>query len=337
MTTGNGTAVGIAVARSALGAQELPDTPDERAERVLDEAGLVYEYRVIDLAHIDPKASRENRGRVSPLDYSLIEQYAQQMRSGSKFPAICVREVRRSGNCKYVIAGGNHRAAAMLECGRTSALALVCVSTDAEFEIVARRLNIVEGKSLDTDDRLLLAADMVTNRGVTQAIAAAIHAVSTSALGDYIRRAKAEAIACANGINTTAFRNIPRGKVTIISTFSDSPPVLVAMALAAIGVKGGSIEEFKSLADEVRSAGTEQQKRDICKGYITSCGGSKTLLRQAASSQARTRFLGNITRLEKVLKAQPSMRELHIDEQERPELRKRLELLARMLTNIENG
>jgi hypothetical protein len=142
-------------------------TVDVQAAEVL--ASRSHEWRQIDItpADIDVAESGKNLARPQPLDKSLVADYTQAMRANATFPMIVVAKI--PGMKKMVIVGGNHRFHAAIETDgkNTTMKAMMVELTRHDFWLLAKALNVANGKREDRATRAEQAVELVKNHSMT--------------------------------------------------------------------------------------------------------------------------------------------------------------------------
>lgn len=150
---------------------------DRQAAAICSDFGD-WKQRVVTQHEINEKASRQNAARRESFDSQLADEYAAAMRDGATFP--CLVCVQIDGSSQLVIAGGNHRHAAARKLKDSEFLAIVMTLTQADFMLLAKRLNVVNGKREDVRARAEAAADLVLLHGRSIADAAKAMGMSHS-------------------------------------------------------------------------------------------------------------------------------------------------------------
>lgn len=157
-------------------------TVDLQAAEILSRAG--HEWRQVDItpAQIDVAESGKNLARPKPLDTSLVADYAQAMRADATFPMIVVAKL--PGVSKLVIVGGNHRFHAAIEAnGKSVAIRAMMVElAKHDFWLLAKALNVTNGKREDRSTRAEQAVELVKNHSMTVPQAANAMGVEASAV-----------------------------------------------------------------------------------------------------------------------------------------------------------
>lgn len=156
---------------------------DRQAAAICSEFGD-WKQQTITQAEIDETASRHNSARREKFDSQLAEEYAAAMRDGAVFP--CIVCVRIDGQGKWIIAGGNHRYAAARKLKESEFPAIVLSLSRADFALLAKRLNVTNGKREDSRARAEAAADLVRLGGRSLKDAAKAMGVSTQSVAAVI-------------------------------------------------------------------------------------------------------------------------------------------------------
>lgn len=162
---------------------------DRQAAAVCSEFGD-WKQVVVFQFEIDETASRHNAARRENFDAQLAEEYAAAMREGATFP--CIVCVRIDGAGKFVIAGGNHRHAAARKLKESEFPAIVMNLSRADFALLAKRLNVTNGKRETTAARAEAAADLVRLGGRTCKDAAKAMGISVQSVYAVIAKRELE-------------------------------------------------------------------------------------------------------------------------------------------------
>lgn len=162
---------------------------DRQAAVICSEFGD-WKQQTVNHLEIDEAASRHNSARREKLDQQLAEEYAVAMRDGATFP--CIVCVKIDGRGKFVIAGGNHRHAAARKLKESEFPAIVMNLSRADFALLAKRLNVTNGKREDSSARAEAAADLVRINGRIIKDAAKAMGVSTYSVACVIAKRELE-------------------------------------------------------------------------------------------------------------------------------------------------
>lgn len=155
-------------------------TVDTQAAEILASRGHQWRQVNLQASQIDAAESGKNLARPEPLDKALVGEYAQAMKSDATFPMIVVAKL--PGINKLVIVGGNHRFHAAIEAGGKSVAihAMMVELTKHEFWLLAKALNVVNGKREDRGVRAEQAVELVKNHSLTVPQAAQAMGVDAS-------------------------------------------------------------------------------------------------------------------------------------------------------------
>jgi hypothetical protein len=180
------------------------DDPD--AETILRNiAQLPFVVETISLADIDWAESANNCARLTdPLNKEKIEDYATCMKSGDVFPRIVVE--RHKKKSKYVILGGNQRAAALKLANESSPIECYVVDplTTGERELVIRSLNSRHGWGSTKEERIEHAVFLVRKYGMQVDAVSRAMVVSTYSIYSRIRAEDERVRLAKNGIDSSA-------------------------------------------------------------------------------------------------------------------------------------
>ena len=175
------------------------DTRDAGAEEIVRGMGLTATYARVSMSDIDMVDSKRNRGRIDQSDEGTVQEYADAMMRGDRFPAICCRRTGRKSK-PLTIAGGWTRTQAKLRAGETDVVALVVLCDDAEFDLLCKRLNTVNGVRTTTRERVLQAAELVMRRGYGAPQAARLMCVDPHTVRSEVVRVQVIQKAAAAGV-----------------------------------------------------------------------------------------------------------------------------------------
>ena len=267
---------------------------DKAAAAELDGMGVAWEVKHIDHWQINVGESRQNGARRHRLDESAVADYRESMQRGDTFPMIVVCKI--SGSTGYVIAGGNHRHAAIAGLSKLLFPAMCCSVSAVQFAILSRRLNRTNGKRETRADRIKQAAELVAVYGLTQQAAADAMDVSDAALGRELRSGTVrQAIVAATGDDCA---EAPNGVILAMWPFRNEHNVLAQLAVLA--KNGASTDEMTAVVREVKKLPTEAAKVQALEGKCeqrkrASVGG------RSVSLQIAQGFRRMVTQLENII------------------------------------
>lgn len=307
--------------------QQTLDTKDLGAEDVLRSMSLHGEYAVINLVDIDMGESRRNRGRIDQSSDYTIQEYAEAMLRGDRFPAICVRKIPNRKARPYVIAGGWTRTQAKMRAGVDHALAIVVTCDDAEFDLLCKRLNTVNGVRTTATERVMQAAELVLHRGIAFRTAASMMCVDVTCVRAEVCRMRVMQQAAAAGM-TVKDDAISQVDAKMISKFSDQPPIAEALTMYVL-TRGPAGITSKQIAEELQSVKSESEKLAIIeKAQAASNYGGRLASDKTATRINRRALYNAIGRLEALVRKCKTMDAMQIEKSEHDELTQRLAKLC---------
>ena len=228
---------------------------DRQAAAICSEFGD-WKQQTVTQTEIDETASRHNSARREKFDAQLAEEYAAAMRDGATFP--CIVCVRIDGQGKLVIAGGNHRHAAARKLKESEFPAIVMSLSRADFALLAKRLNVTNGKREDSRARAEAAADLVRLGGRSLKDAAKAMGVSTQSVAGVIAQRELEETSLKLG----------HGPLTITPTVAEAAKPLFTDADLAphclqLLALNPTTKEMNELAAAVRKGKSLAERRAI--------------------------------------------------------------------------
>lgn len=259
---------------------------DVAAEVVLNEIGIDCVSVEIQTRLIDRKASRENRARENPLDESRIEGIRSSAEKGVPIPKLVIRKLGE----KFIIAGGNHRFAALGDVEKLPAHLIEC--TDAEFEIACRLLNTVVGVGMGKEERIKNAIDAIDRLGLSRSQASKIYGVSKSTLSNCYRlnHIKRRIVATQPA---SARNKIKQSHINILGDLCNNDNVLGA-ALELIYDKNTSFEDLVSAASVAKTKTTEAEQVRVFKDVVQLSAENE---RKVVRRNKRSQFLKILTQV----------------------------------------
>jgi hypothetical protein len=309
---------------------ELNQREDHDAEEVLKTFDIFYEYRIVALADIDVEQSRNNRGRLIPLDKEYVDLLTERIRDGDRMPALCLRDTLRPVT-PYVIAGGNHRHAAFVHEKRTYVAALVFESTDHVFAAVTKRLNAIMGVIPDVQSRVAQAADLVSSHRFTVKEAAANCCVHVDTVHRYLRRLQTEAAILENGFSRRDVADIPATKMDHLNKLASVPTVMSKMAKLTINQPDLTAMEVRNKVDRVLKLPSESERLAFIEQEIASC---KPEVKRVKRRGQRQVFLIALHTLETTIGKYPRAKTLRLEAAELAELTTRWRKLDDAITTM---
>lgn len=306
--------------------------PDEVAENLMRRIGIEFDVETVEIEEIDVVGSLQSNSRDSEdIDQDFAERFKRQMDEvDAKFPMI-VLVASKNPAFLYDVSSGNHRLAAYLKREPTpttiDAYIATC-SNVSNLALLTFELNNIHGKALTKQQLLRNARFAMNAHGLSVDAAAKKFAVTTSALKEYIRAQEIISELAKYGLR---LESMPFGILKKLYTLRPNQPVMVAMG--RICHKFPTTVAFNTAVDEVRAKETEAEK----------LAAVEEIRRTALSPQPspnrnftiRTKFLGCLTRIEKLTEGVMGLERFQIAEDpERSAVRKRVEALSRRLAAI---
>ena len=230
---------------------------DEAAAAELDGMGVEWEEVWIEHESINIGDSRHNGARRHRLDESAVADYCECMKRGNVFPMIVVCQIDNRG--KYIIAGGNHRHAALTGLSDAAFPVMSCSVSVVEFAILSRRLNRTNGKRESRADRVKQAAELVSVYGLDQVAAAEAMDIPRSTLQKEIRASEVrEAIAELTGDEC---KEVSNTVIIAMGKFCNDHNVLCR--LATLAKSGVSAQEMSGVVRKLQKIPTEAAKVEL--------------------------------------------------------------------------
>lgn len=319
--------------REVLGCQ----SPDKAAEQVLASCGIAQSsvaYAKIELSDIDERESVRNRGRTSSkLDAEVVVRYADQMRAGVLFPVPCVWDRGLGTGKRYVVAGGNHRLAAMKALKLTSCNALVFRATMREFFLVSRTLNTTNGKSLDDREKLVLAGELCVEQGWSYEDSAKQFGVSRDTVKRHVQVFRIREVL---GVRSVDASGVSDDRLARLHKFLKQPPILEA-AVRIAKLKSLNTEEMLAAVDRCVDQFSDEASR------LSALNAELARWERTCPSSTRTRNMPiiklrrSIAAMESLLATNTTMEALNSTASDIRELSSKLDLLSKTLHAIGDG
>lgn len=242
-----------------------------KTERWLDQLGVTWTFDPdLPLAKIDQAASLANQVRHTPLDHTIVERYAADMRDGDTFPAVIIDATT------HALLGGNHRHAAVRAANHTTTPAYLVTGTPATLLRIAVEDNRNHGLPTTAAERLDHAIALI-NAGHPQGDAARITGVSqpklTIALG-----ARAASTRLEGDPAAPKFTQLPEAKRYELSRITNDDVFRAAVDLTIAA--GIPTTEVRKLTAALNATNTDDAMRLIGQSFedyderITEMGGN---------------------------------------------------------------
>jgi hypothetical protein len=302
---------------------------DEAAAAELDGMGLDWEQKDIRKEQVNVRESRHNGARRYRIDESAVADYRESMQRGDVFPMIVVCKV--DGSYGLVIAGGNHRHAAVEGLSDEAIPAMCCSASAVQFAILSRRLNRTNGKRETRADRVKQAAELVAVFGLDQNAAADAMDVPQSTLATEIRAMEVrQALVLATGDDCSEVSN---NVIVTMSKFRNDHNVL--QQLATLAKSGAGRDEMRGTLRELSKLPTEAAKVEMLAGLCDQRK-KKTVGGRGVAMKIAQNFRRITTQLENIILKGESCN-MQMDGPELAKIAKRLETLTTAVKAMSGG
>lgn len=302
---------------------------DEAAEAELNGMGIKWRQVLIEHERISVKDSRHNGARRHRLDESVVADYRECMKRGNVFPMIVVCQIDNRG--KYIIAGGNHRHAALTGLSTAAFPVMSCSVSAVEFAILSRRLNRANGKRESRADRVKQAAELVQVYGLDQVAAAEAMDIPRSTLQKEIRASEVrEAIAELTGDEC---KEVPNTVIVAMAKFRNDHNVL--SGLATLAKSGVGSEEMSGVVRKLQGLPTEAAKVEMLT-TMQDQRKKKTVGGREVSMKIAQNFRRITTQLENIVSKGESCK-MQMEEPELKAIAKRMAAMAETVHAMATG
>lgn len=301
---------------------------DRQAAAICSEFGD-WKQQAVTQSEIDETASRHNSARREKLDQQLAEEYAVAMRDGATFP--CIVCVQIDGRGKFVIAGGNHRHAAARKLKEAEFPAIAMSLSRADFALLAKRLNVTNGKREDSSARAEAAADLVRMSGRTVKDAAKAMGVSVHSVACIIAKRELEEAALKLG----------HGQLAITPTVAEAArPLFVDADLAPCCLEllalNPTAREMNELTATVKKAKSVAERKAAINAAIESRRGEMKIT-GGARKPIKAALARGVRMIENTLNGGDSLCYLQMTTDEARSCLSSLQISARKLAGILAG
>lgn len=223
----------------------MSDHPARQAhtERWLDDLGASWAFDGDLVLHrIDGPASLANQVRRHPLDAEVVERYQADMIRGDAFPPLLV--AKTTAGVLFLL-GGNHRYAAHVGAGHTTAPAYVITADDAVLLRIRVEDNRRHGLPTTTAERIDHALALIAS-GMSQKQAAAIVGVPQPKVSIAASVAAGDRRAGEFGIDARYYRLSQQARYQL--SLVDDPDVFAALAglAATAGMPASDIKRLQA-------------------------------------------------------------------------------------------
>jgi len=304
----------------------------EVAIRLCGELGLTPEWTVVPADQINVPRSRQNKARSVSVSRDTCSEYENAMRRGDVFPGIILAKQK---NGKYIIAGGNHRHEAAIACGEKQFQAVVVECNSMEFDILCKRLNVVEnGEKLSREQRIEQALGLVSEFNHEVQYAADAMGVTAAAVQARLNSRAMRVAAARHGIA------IP--ETVAVTTLNElcrheaSEPVFKALA-SLIAKRNPMLGVVKELNACLKTAKSEKMKLAMIENVYASTVKPKSK-GKVISRPVRANIFAAVTKLENLTSGRTTCDQMQLNEEDSAELQNRLKALTkRLFAILESG
>lgn len=242
---------------------------DDRAEKVLVDSDVMFEFRTVDLTDIDLSAfdlgaSPERQMRDEVVHHDVAVRYASDLDYGSRFPAGVLSSVP---NDKLRIVDFHHRLWGARSAGLTQVSAYVIPYLE-DFDLIelGNILNRNHGVPLAESERIRQALwGLKINRFKTVRNAARVLGIPEAKLGQAKKLEETVERVEFMGLPKGGFEKLPKQAQVRLGSI-DSPDVFKQAALSAIS-KGLGATQVNELVTAVNDAGGDVAKLDVVREY----------------------------------------------------------------------
>ena len=297
---------------------------DRQAAAICSEFGD-WKQRIVTQGEIDEKASRHNSARQESFDSQLCDEYAAAMRDGATFP--CIVCVQVDGAKELVIAGGNHRHAAARKLKDGEFLAIVMTLPRADFLLLAKRLNVVNGKREDVKARAEAAADLVLLHGRSITDAAKVMGVSHKITHNAIAKRALEESCIRMG--RPVLKTPPSVAGCAHAIFSDADLAPLCFDFLTLNPTAADVAH---VAKDVRQAKSLIERKSLLTAAINARRGN--MKTGGAKKPVKAAIHRGVTMLENTLSKGDSLCYLQMSESEVRDLLKKLNAMGDRLLEI---
>lgn len=248
---------------------EIKWRQDEQAVEIVHDMELPHCVRQVSVrSEIDTKVP--NGAREQAIDFDLVDDYVFAMRSGDKFPCIVLGQI--DGKSKLHVVGGNHRLQAAVKIGAAEIPAIVVQCSAAAAAMLAKRLNISNGKRESRETRVMQGIDLVKHHGQTVDMAARIAGVSPNIIHSALRTERVRLRSIELGLPQSNKLRMTDG--TAIGELVNDGDVFPGLYTLAI-TRGVGTEQFSAICRSVRKASTLAEKKAIIEKAQVECQSNK--------------------------------------------------------------
>lgn len=241
-----------------MSVEELKEVRDLLAEQMLENLGVTFQIKQIDLATVDELRSRHNHGRVKPVQETIINEYIEAEQSGSRFPMYIVRFDRKSAT--YVILSGCHRFYKDMKLGKTAVMAYVVEVDDMTADAICWQANRLNGVRIDREEQIQLGVRMVRIHGKPASEVAEMLGVPHSTIQQAVQISKFKDVMVLEwNIKPALVEQLPFEALRKIAGMQRQPAVMKAVAMLA-AERAMTTSEVKDLQTELAGKSTDVER-----------------------------------------------------------------------------
>lgn len=241
-----------------MSVEELQEVRDLLAEQMLNNLGVAFEIKKIDLVSVDELKSRHNHGRVKPVQEGTIQEYIEAEQAGSKFPMYIVLFQRKTS--MYVILSGCHRFYKDLKLGKKSVMAYVVEVDDMTADTICWQANRLNGVRIDREEQIELGVRMVRIHGKTASDVAGMLGMAQSTIAQAVQVSKfRDTMTIDWGIKPSLVQQLAAEAIRKIAALNRQPAVMQAVARLA-AERAMTNSEVRDLTRELATKSTDVER-----------------------------------------------------------------------------
>jgi ParB-like chromosome segregation protein Spo0J len=290
---------------------------DFKARDVLDSLALKYTKRTVALKEVNWRATDKNAGRLGfmgkPFSEENVEDYAEAMRRGERFPSPIMAETRDG----LVVSAGVHRCKAALRAGMTEVLSYVFTTDLPHYlRLVAVLTNRKEGVRVSRTESLEYALDLCSNSGMDPKNVATMLGVSFGTLEMKLRVQDLRKQMAEAGHKT----NLPESMLRVLYRLRNNTIVMMATARLAedLHLAESAVIDLCKRVQEAKSESAQlkliEEERHNLENIATAP--TQTGDVQRIAFPVRTNFLKALNQLKRVVEGKKTTSELQISAEE---------------------
>ena len=232
---------------------------NDATEKFLEAQGIAFTTEVISIDKIDP-GSFKRQVRQEEVITDLRDSYALAMLDGDEFPRVIVR--RTNGGLFYVL-DGIHRTAAAGEIGNPTIDACVVDVDPEEGRLISLLANRIHGERTTVQEAVHHAIELHRNHGMSISRASKLMRVSSSSVGNILRRQEGSKRAADLGVR--AYDYFPNATQDALVTIKQDGPF--TECIRAVHAKKLSASDVVVMVRKVRAARSEPESIAIARQF----------------------------------------------------------------------